>query len=133
MSQLNGHVQEPPRPSPPVELKEIGQKISNSLSTLKNLFTALRKPLSEGTEGGTVIHPKEEPWLVKQIEHELADLRALGITDLKALIGLQQQVASGQPIDDKKYLVEGLIKVLAKLPLGSENGTKITNSLLTQL
>ncbi|KAH7119549.1 heme peroxidase [Dendryphion nanum] len=133
MSQLNGHVQEPPRPSPPVELKEIGQKISNSLSTLKNLFTALRKPLSEGTEGGTVIHPKEEPWLVKQIEHDLADLRALGITDLKALIGLQQQVASGQPIDDKKYLVEGLIKVLAKLPLGSENGTKITNSLLTQL
>lgn len=111
MSQLSSHVQEPPRPPPPTELKEIGQKISSSLSTLTTLFTALRKPLPEGTEGGKVIHPKEEPWLIKQIEHDLADLRALGITDLKALIDLQQQVASGQPIDDKKYLVEGLIKV----------------------
>ncbi|EEP80274.1 hypothetical protein UREG_05116 [Uncinocarpus reesii 1704] len=63
----------------------------------------------------------------------LQDLGELDVKDVGTVLELVKNMASGAPVDDKRYIMERVIQLASSLPTGSRNGTALTNSLLGQL
>ncbi|KAF2708502.1 heme peroxidase [Pleomassaria siparia CBS 279.74] len=124
---------EPPRPEELSELDKLRGKIGGPFKQVAGLFGAALAPVPTETGDGTKLEPEEKNALYKKIEGDLADLSHLGITDVKTLIEIQKQKMSGEPTDDKTYLMEGLIRTAAKLPDGSKNRDALTDKFLEQL
>lgn len=124
---------EPPRPPLPSELEKWRQKLRSQFENATNILKAIRQPLPDQTDGGRPLDPKEEAHWVKKLESDLGDLGHLGITDVKTLIEMSVKVKEGEVIDDRKYLMEGLIKAASQLPQGSLTGETITSNFLSTL
>lgn len=105
------HQQEPPRLPPPSELDKWRAKLGSQLNSVVNLISAIRQPIPDQTDGGKPLDPEEERYWVKKLESDLGDLGHLGITDVKTLIEMGVRMKNGEMIDDKMYLMEGLVKV----------------------
>jgi linoleate 8R-lipoxygenase / 9,12-octadecadienoate 8-hydroperoxide 8R-isomerase len=104
--------QEPPRPASLSELDALRNKIGDSFKQAAGLISHIRKPIPHGTGNGTDLDEEGERWnLIRKIEGDLADLSHLSIRDIKTLIEIQHQKMTGEPTDDKTYLMEGLIRV----------------------
>ncbi|OCL12571.1 heme peroxidase [Glonium stellatum] len=125
--------QEPPRPAPQSELDALRNKISDSFKQAAGLFSHIRRPVPHGTGNGTYSDEGEKFHLIRKIEGDLADLSHLNISNIKTLIDIQHNKMTGEPTDDKTYLMEGLIRVAASLPSSSNNRKTLTNQFLTQL
>lgn len=103
--------QEPLRLPQPSELEKWSDKISSGFNNLVQLVNAVRQPLQNQTDGGKPLDPKEEEYWVRRVESDLGDLAHIGIPDVKTLVEISEKMKTGQPIDDRTYLMEGLIKV----------------------
>ena len=104
--------QEPPRPASLSELDALRNKIGDSFKQAAELIGHIRKPIPHGTGNGTDLDKEGEKWnLIRKIEGDLADLSHLSIRDIKTLIEIQHIKMTGEPTDDKTYLMEGLIRV----------------------
>ncbi|KAH8200682.1 hypothetical protein TruAng_005146 [Truncatella angustata] len=125
--------QEPPRSSPPSELEKWRVKLGNHFESAVSLIKAIRRPIADHTDGGKPLDPKEESYWQKKLESTIGDLGHLGITDVKTLIEMSTKVKNGDMVDDKQYLMEGLIKAAAQLPQASMTGNDITSNFLTTL
>ncbi|KAF2792478.1 hypothetical protein K505DRAFT_246585 [Melanomma pulvis-pyrius CBS 109.77] len=123
----------PPKPEELSELDKIRSKIGVPFKQVAALFNAALAPVPTETGDGTKLKPEEKNALYKKIEGDLSDLSLLRISDVKTLIDIQKMKMSGEPTDDKTYLMEGLIRTAAKLPDDSKNREKLTNSFLEQL
>ncbi|KAF2760619.1 hypothetical protein EJ05DRAFT_436627 [Pseudovirgaria hyperparasitica] len=124
---------EPPHVTQPSDFEKTRNSIGAGFRELGELISHVRKPIPRGTGNGTDLDEEEKWHFIKQVESGLQDLSHLGVSDISSLIAMQHKVATGQVIDDKQYLMEGLIKAAAGLPQGSANGKKITDSFVTQL
>ncbi|OCK95012.1 heme peroxidase [Cenococcum geophilum 1.58] len=126
--------QEPPMPASLSELDALRNKIGDSFKQTAGLISHIRKPIPHGTGNGTDLDEEGEKWnLIRKIEGDLADLSHLSIRDIKTLIEIQHNKMTGEPTDDKTYLMEGLIRATSSLPPSSDNRKTLTNQFLTQL
>lgn len=125
--------QTPPRPDDVSELDKLRKKLSGPFRILSSLAGASLAGVPNHTGDGSKISPEDKNALYKRIEGDLQDMTHLGISDVKTLIELVSAKMSGEPVDDKTYLMEGMIRTASKLPDGSKNRATLTNQFLTQL
>ncbi|KAK9418435.1 putative Heme peroxidase [Seiridium unicorne] len=133
MAKLFSGKQEPPRPPSPSLLEEWTSKLGTKFEDILNLIRVIREPLPDRTDGGKPLDPKKEGYRQRKLESDLGDLGHLNITDVKTLLEMSLKVKNGDMIDDKQYLMEGLIKAASQLPQGSMTGDEITDNFLTTL
>ncbi|KAF2460437.1 heme peroxidase [Lineolata rhizophorae] len=124
----------PPEPASPSQLDEIRSEVDGKFKALVGLINAMKRPVPNETGDGTELDKEDYHTDVKDVvSNSLSDLAHLGISDIGTLIKLQRNKMTGDLVDDKTYLMEGLIKVAASLPNNSKNAKTITNEFLTQL
>lgn len=123
----------PPGPDELSELDKLRKTLGNPFKSFANLLGASMAPVPDETGDGSKLSPEDKNALYKRIEHDLKDMSYLGISDVKTLIEIQAKKMLGEPVDDKTYLMEGLIRTAAKLPDESRTREKLTNQFLTQL
>lgn len=68
----------------------------------------------------------------KKMSSLLSDLSKLGFKDVESLLNLFYSEAQGFQ-DDNKFILEGLVKILAKLDDGSKISTTLTNGFIDNL
>ena len=123
----------PPRPDDLSELDKLRKTLGGPFKLLGSLAGASLAAVPDETGDGSKLSPEDKNALYKRVEGDLNDMTHLGVSDVKTLIELVGSKLSGEPIDDKTYLMEGMIRTAAKLPDGSKNRTTLTNQFLTQL
>ena len=84
------------------------QEIETTFSKYAALIHASRRPLPNQTGDGQYLEHHEAGSL-------WGDLRTLGFKDVKTLMGVMQNKATGELQDDKTYLMERTIQVKMKL------------------
>jgi linoleate 10R-lipoxygenase len=87
---------------------------------------ASQEPLPNQTGDGTYLKHDKSSGLV-------ADIKSLGFRDVNTVKDLIANKASGELVDDKTYLMERVIQMVADLPGHSKNRTELTNVFLDEL
>ncbi|KAJ5137335.1 hypothetical protein N7526_003568 [Penicillium atrosanguineum] len=87
---------------------------------------ASREPLPNQTGDGTYLKHDESSGLIN-------DIKSLGFRDINTVKDLIKSKASGELVDDKTYLMERIIQMVADLPGHSKNRTELTNQFLDEL
>lgn len=125
----------PPTPDELSELDKLRSKLGGPFKRLAKLIGASLAPVPNGTGDGSKLQrePEDDEVLLKNIAGTLEDLSNLGVTDFKSLLEIQAKKMAGEPMDDKDYLMEALIRTAVKLPDGSKLQEKLTGQFLTQL
>ena len=134
----NDHVDTRTGPTPPgpddlSELDKLRKTLGGPFKLLGSLAGASMAAVPDQTGDGSKLSPEDKSALYKRIEGDLQDMSHLGVSDVKTLIDIAGAKLSGEPVDDKTYLMEGMIRTASKLPDGSKNRTVLTNQFLTQL
>jgi linoleate 8R-lipoxygenase / 9,12-octadecadienoate 8-hydroperoxide 8R-isomerase len=136
-------------PVPESELDALRGKIDGAFKSFASVISAARRPLPDQTGSGKYLND-EPPDALDHIQGGLADLATLDIKDVATLLEVQRKKLSGEPIDDKTYLMEAIINVSVQLkaivrgyvPLTFSRSRQIcqmdrrppiTNNLVTQL
>lgn len=90
--------------SMPVDHSVGRQEVESTFSKYAGLIHASRRPLPNQTGDGQYLdHPESgSVW---------GDLRTLGFKDVKTLMAVMQNKASGELQDDKTYMMEHVIQV----------------------
>ncbi|KAF7718629.1 Linoleate 10R-lipoxygenase [Penicillium ucsense] len=87
---------------------------------------ASSEPLpSQGGDGAILKH--------EQSSGLFNDIKSLGFRDLSTVKDLIKSKASGELVDDKTYLMERIIQLVADMPGHSKNRTELTNQFLNEL
>lgn len=115
------------------KLDEVKQTIGASIQNLRKLLKASREPLPTQTGNGTQL-PAEEHYagLGEKFATAIRDATTAGWGTLEKVIEAGEGMANGKPIDDKKYLMEYLIQIAAKIP-DDVVSNKITDTMITTL
>ncbi|KAJ5174494.1 uncharacterized protein N7482_000371 [Penicillium canariense] len=87
---------------------------------------ASREPLPNQTGDGTYLKHDQSSGL-------FSDIKSLGFRDLNTVKDLIKTKASGELIDDKTYMMERIIQLVADMPGHSKNRTQLTNLFLDEL
>lgn len=100
------------KPTTPSEIDKYRADAKNGITQLIQLVNAIRAPVPNQTGDGTelVLEP-DSPDLLERLGDAINDLRHLGITGIDTLIQVQEKGKTGDPWNDKAYLMEKLIKV----------------------
>ncbi|KAF2447352.1 heme peroxidase [Karstenula rhodostoma CBS 690.94] len=125
----------PPKPDELSELDKLAKKIGGPFKKFASVVGASLAAVPTGTGDGSKLQPEptDESEALERIEGNLRDLSHLGITDYKTLLEIGLTKATGQPQDDKDYVMEALIRTASDLPDGSKLREKLTGGFLTQL
>jgi cytochrome P450 len=124
----------PPEPEELSTLAKLRKEFGEPFKQAAKIIGAVTAPVPNQTGDGSKLTPEEdEHALVRKIEGDLQDMTYMGVADIKTLMKIVSDKMSGEPVDDKTYLMEGLIRTAAKLPDGSKNRDTLTNQFLTQL
>ncbi|EFR03879.1 hypothetical protein MGYG_06878 [Nannizzia gypsea CBS 118893] len=102
--------------------EEIGQGVSD----VSKAISASLRPLPVTSGDGTYL-PKAQTTGI------LDDLAHMKLGDAGTLAEAAKLAATGQLIDDKRYIMERIIQLAASLPSTSKNGMALTGDLLSQL
>lgn len=115
------------------KLEELKQTIGGSVQNLRKLLKAMKDPLPTETGDGTQL-PEEEHYagIGEKFATAIKDATSAGWGNLTTLMGAAEGMARGEPIDDKKYLMEYIIQVATKIP-DDFVSQKITDKLITTL
>lgn len=112
-----------------------------SAAQAKKVVAASLRPLPTETGDGTYVENKHATGLAKDITH-------IDISDVRTAVDVVKGAATGDPINDRTYLLERVIQVgsmsfasviivtcqlTADLPSTSRNGHEITNALIDLL
>lgn len=100
--------------------------VEDTFQQFAQLIHASRRPLPSQSGDGEYLEKQEPSGL-------MADLRSLGLKDIKTVKDMLQDKASGQPQDDRKMHMEEIMQLIAALPDRSANRVELTSILLDQL
>ena len=78
---------------------------------MMKLIRSVKQPVPEKTDGGKPLNPEEEGYWAKKIQSDIGDIGHIGVGDVKTLLTMSMKMKNGEMIDDKEYLMEGLIQV----------------------
>ncbi|KAF2273329.1 heme peroxidase [Westerdykella ornata] len=123
----------PPKPDDESTLAKLRRELGGPFRQAATLLGAVAEPVPDQTGDGSKLTPEDKNALYKKIEGDLRDMTHLGISDVETLIKIFSDKVTGEPVDDKTYLMEGLIRTAAKLPDESKNRETLTHQFLTQL
>ncbi|PYI02221.1 heme peroxidase [Aspergillus sclerotiicarbonarius CBS 121057] len=100
--------------------------IGNTVSQVEKVVSASLRPLPTATGNGTYITEPSQTGLVRDLSH-------VDLNDIKTLIEVVKDTATGQPVNDRHYIMERVIQLAAGLPSTSRGGKDLTNTFLKQL
>jgi len=124
---------EPPKPAEPSELAKLRKAVGEPIKSLAKLVGAAAAPVPDQTGDGSKIAPEEDHSLLQKAMGTVKELSHLRIENFQTLIEMQKEKMSGEPTDDKTYMMEGLIRTAAALPEGSQVRETITHKFIEQL
>ncbi|MCJ1272406.1 hypothetical protein MMC21_000192 [Puttea exsequens] len=100
--------------------------IESSFEQFAQLIHASNRPLPNQTGDGSYLDHKEPSGL-------MADIKALGFKDAKTLMDVMKNKATGEYQDDKTYVMERTIQLVAALPTNSKTRVELTNAFIDEL
>jgi len=100
--------------------------VETTFQQFAHLIHASRRPLPTQTGDGQYLETEEKSGI-------LADLRSLGPDDVKKVMHLLEDKASGKPLDDRKMHLEETMQLVAALPDRSAQRVELTSVLLDKL
>jgi hypothetical protein len=128
----NGHVSNSSE-SELAKIDEVKQTISASIQNLRKMLKASRDPLPTETGNGTQLTEEEHiAGLGEKFATAIKDATTAGWGSLTNVLKAGEGLAKGKPIDDKKYFMEDLIQIAAKIP-DDVVSNKITDTMITTL
>ncbi|KAL4803636.1 Psi-producing oxygenase A [Aspergillus unguis] len=98
----------------------------NRLSQIESAVSASLRPLPTATGDGTYITDSTQTGLASDLSH-------VDLNDARTLVDVVKSAATGQPVDDKQYIMERVIQLTAGLPSNSRNAAELTKSFLNML
>ncbi|KAF3905007.1 hypothetical protein AA313_de0203095 [Arthrobotrys entomopaga] len=101
-------------------------EIESMLSEFASVLKASLRPLPTGLDGRYGKEPEPSSGFFK-------DLKTFGIGDLGTLREVIQQKVTGDLIDDKTYITERIIQLIADLPTRSRNRVAVTSDFVDRL
>ena len=113
-------------PTPPEQHVSFQDKVEDAFQSVAGVIQASAAPLPTETGDGSYDAHKKSTGL----RDDLAHLRQ---GDFKTLLEAAKSALTGDPVDDKTYLTEHLVKIASELPASSKAGTKLSNELVQQL
>jgi hypothetical protein len=122
----------PPKPEEPSELDKLRDTVGGKIKSLAALVGASSAPVPNTGDGSKIV-PEEKASILSNVESTLHDMSHLGIENVQTLLDMQKEKMTGAFMDDKTYLMEGLIRTAAALPDGSKTRDTVTQQFLTQL
>lgn len=78
--------------------------IEKTVSQIEQAVSASLRPLPTETGDGTYIKDKSPTGLVKDITH-------MDLKDIGTIVDVVKNAASGEPMDDREYIMERVIQV----------------------
>lgn len=114
-------------PSTPPE-QHVGQreKVAAAFESVSGLIKAVVAPLPTQTGDGSLIDNSKPTGVLDDIVH-------LHPGDLVTLGDLAKESATGDPVNDKTFLMERIVKLASELPLTSKDGAALSNMFIQQL
>ncbi|KAJ6259386.1 Psi-producing oxygenase [Drechslerella dactyloides] len=101
-------------------------EIEVMLSEFANVLKASLRPLPTSNDGRYEKEPEPSSGFFK-------DLRTFNITDIRTLREVLQPRVTGDLIDDRTYITERIIQLVADLPTSSRNRVTVTNDFIDRL
>ncbi|EFE40287.1 hypothetical protein TRV_04981 [Trichophyton verrucosum HKI 0517] len=102
------------------------EEIEKGVSDVTRAISASLRPLPVASGDGTYLPTMHTTGI-------LDDLARMKLGDAGTLAEVAKLAATGQPIDDKRYIMERIIQLAASLPSTSKDGSALTEDLLSQL
>lgn len=78
--------------------------LEKSISQIGQAVSASLRPLPTKTGDGTYVKDPKSTGLVKDLTH-------MDLADIKNIVDVIKEAATGDPIDDRKYIMEKVIQV----------------------
>ncbi|THC94398.1 hypothetical protein EYZ11_006127 [Aspergillus tanneri] len=100
--------------------------VTKTFSQIEKVVSASLRPLPTDTGDGTYMASSNSSGIVK-------DISQLDLNDVKTMVDLTKNVATGEPVDDKQYIMERTIQLVSGLPPTSRAGREMTHAFLNQL
>lgn len=91
-----------------MNLQSNSNGLAKSISQIEQAVTASLRPLPTETGDGTYVKDPSSTGLVKDLSH-------MDLTDIKTIVDVMKNAAMGDPIDDRKYIMERVIQVSCSL------------------
>lgn len=105
------HFGETSDPLPPSALDGMADKIRESLGSMGTLLSAMRAPLPTGTGDGSALPVEKNETIASTLKTIVKDVSHLGFNTAEKVAEMSIKTKNGEDLDDKKYLMEYLIKV----------------------
>lgn len=112
--------------TPPEQHVSFRESVEEAFQSVAGLVKASAAPLPIKTGDGSYITKTKSTGVLNDLVH-------LRSGDIRTLADLAKAALTGDPINDKTYLTEHLVRVASKLPNNSNEGTKISNKFVQQL
>lgn len=112
--------------TPPEQHIQFREKVDEAFRSVAGVIKAATAPLPTQTGDGTYIANTKPTGL-------LADLPHLRPGDVPALLEEAKSLLTGDPVDDKTYLMERLLKVASELPANNKESSLISDKFVQQL
>ena len=112
--------------SPDEQHQSLRKEIVSAFDSLSAVIKAAVAPLPTKTGDGSSIEPPKATGPLKDILHMYPK-------DVVTLIDLAKDTVTGQPVDDKTFLMERLIQLTSELPSTSKLGNFLSDKFVQQL
>ncbi|KAJ5880295.1 Psi-producing oxygenase A [Penicillium subrubescens] len=96
------------------------------LAQIEQVIKASLRPMPTETGDGTYVKGNTTTGLAQDLSH--VDLK-----DVKTLAEVAKSAITGDPVNDREYIMERVIQLAAGLPSTSKNGKDLTNTFLSTL
>jgi len=118
---------QPPIPnSPPEQHLGLRKEVVAAFDSVTGVIKAAVAPLPTQTGDGSAIQATKASGLLQDISH-------MHPSEIITLAELAKDAATSDPVDDKTFLMERLIKLASELPLKSKNGSILNDKFIQQL
>ena len=112
--------------TPPEQHDTWRERVEETFRSLGNVIHASTAPLPTKTGDGSYIPNTNPTGLLDDVAH-------LRPGDIKTLIEQTKATLTGDPVDDKTYLMERLLKLASELPANNKEANVLNNQIVQQL
>lgn len=112
--------------SPPEQHTSHREKIGAAIKSVSDLIKAATAPLPTQTGDGSIINKQKSTGVLK-------DVVQMRPRDVLTLVDLAKEAITGEPINDKTFLMERLVELSSKLPMTSKLGASLSDTFVQQL
>ena len=112
--------------TPPEQHVTFRENVKEAFQSVAGVIKVSPAPLPIQTGDGSHIANTKPTGLLDDLIH-------LRSGDVKTLIDVAKSALTGDPVDDRTYLMERLIKLESQLPADSKEGSMLSNKLVQQL